>query len=209
MDKRRQIVDSALVKCELPAATNIKTSDWINDSFEAVRGRVPTELFLEKAHAPHHHYASQSTMLRISASSNQLIRGDRKYINRVDGVRCGRLPSSVQQMFMGSAGQKTTGVKRSLPEHGSATVGSSDDGATSSPAPSDPPRVPLKYVVREAVQRWFEEARSEAERGDIKICAMVGNMYNEGYGCPHDPKAAKVWRERGARYKQEGVYCEL
>eukprot|EP00798_Chlamydomonas_sp_ICE-L_P012338 gene12338-15515_t len=61
----------------------------------------------------------------------------------------------------------------------------------------------LEYVVREAVQRWYEEARGDAERGDIKMCAMVGNMNEEGYGCDKDPKAGKIWRERGARYKQE------
>lgn len=78
-----------------------------------------------------------------------------------------------------------------------------------------PQPVPLKYVVQEAVKRymgaelfisistcswkysclqrfldarWFDDTLSEAQRGDVKQQALVGQMYAEGFGCQRDPK---------------------
>lgn len=34
-----------------------------------------------------------------------------------------------------------------------------------------------------APQRWFEDTLQEAQRGDVKQQALVGQMYAEGYGC--------------------------
>lgn len=53
--------------------------------------------------------------------------------------------------------------------------------------------VPLKYVVSEAVRRWFDDTLSEAQRGDVKQQALVGQMYAEGYGCTRDPKVCGLW----------------
>jgi len=74
-----------------------------------------------------------------------------------------------------------------------------------------PQPVPLKYVVQEAVKRWFDDTLSEAQRGDVKQQALVGQMYAEGFGCQRDPKAAKEWIDRASMrgYRMQGVYCEL
>ncbi|GAX72655.1 hypothetical protein CEUSTIGMA_g111.t1 [Chlamydomonas eustigma] len=71
--------------------------------------------------------------------------------------------------------------------------------------------VPLKYVINEAVKRWFEDTLEEALRGDVKQQALLGQMYAEGYGCEKDPKASKEWIERASSrgYRMQGVYCEL
>jgi len=47
-------------------------------------------------------------------------------------------------------------------------------------AATAPPRpVPLSLVVREAVKRWFEDTRNEAERGDLKQQALLAEMLDE------------------------------
>ena len=71
--------------------------------------------------------------------------------------------------------------------------------------------VPLKYVVQEAVKRWFDDTMQEALRGDVKQQALLGQMYSEGYGTNKDTKLAKEWTDRAnARgYRMQGVYCEL
>ncbi len=40
-----------------------------------------------------------------------------------------------------------------------------------------PEPIPLKYVVQEAVKRWFEDTLQEASRGDVKQQALLGEMY--------------------------------
>lgn len=40
-----------------------------------------------------------------------------------------------------------------------------------------PEPIPLKYVVQEAVKRWFEDTLLEAQRGDVKQQALLGEMY--------------------------------
>jgi hypothetical protein len=40
--------------------------------------------------------------------------------------------------------------------------------------------IPLKYVVQEAVKRWFEDTLLEAQRGDVKQQALLGEMYKVG-----------------------------
>jgi hypothetical protein len=40
--------------------------------------------------------------------------------------------------------------------------------------------VPLKYVVAEAVKRWFEDTLQEAQRGDVKQQALLGEMLKAG-----------------------------
>lgn len=83
--------------------------------------------------------------------------------------------------------------------------------ATTPQAMQAPEPVPLKYVVQEAVKRWFEDTLQEAQRGDVKQQALVGQMYAEGYGCQKDLKAAKEWADKASArgYKMQGVYCEL
>ncbi|KXZ56069.1 hypothetical protein GPECTOR_2g951 [Gonium pectorale] len=83
--------------------------------------------------------------------------------------------------------------------------------AAAYPPPMQPEPVPLKYVVQEAVKRWFEDTLLEAQRGDVKQQALLGEMYKEGYGCQKDVRAAKEWSDKAAArgYKMQGVYCEL
>eukprot|EP00201_Polytomella_parva_P021156 CAMPEP_0175041994 /NCGR_PEP_ID=MMETSP0052_2-20121109/2273_1 /TAXON_ID=51329 ORGANISM="Polytomella parva, Strain SAG 63-3" /NCGR_SAMPLE_ID=MMETSP0052_2 /ASSEMBLY_ACC=CAM_ASM_000194 /LENGTH=114 /DNA_ID=CAMNT_0016304669 /DNA_START=72 /DNA_END=416 /DNA_ORIENTATION=- len=71
--------------------------------------------------------------------------------------------------------------------------------------------VPLKFVVQEAVKRWFEDTKLEAQKGDIKQQALLGQMYAEGYGCVKDAKTAKEWIDKAHKggYNMRGVYCEL
>lgn len=71
--------------------------------------------------------------------------------------------------------------------------------------------VPLKFVVQEAVKRWFDDTMQEAQRGDIKQQALLGQMYTEGYGVQKDLKAAKEWTDKASckGYRMQGVYCEL
>ncbi|KAF8071369.1 hypothetical protein HT031_001453 [Scenedesmus sp. PABB004] len=82
-----------------------------------------------------------------------------------------------------------------------------------SPSDSDtdsagPVRVPLKLVVADAVQRWFNECLSEARRGDVKQQALLSQMYAEGYGCKADAEQAKAWADRARLrgYTMSGVY---
>lgn len=73
------------------------------------------------------------------------------------------------------------------------------------------PPVPLKLVVADAVKRWFEDTYQDAQRGDVKQQALLGQMYAEGYGCEKNMRAAREWSEKaGSRgYQMRGVYCEL
>lgn len=85
-------------------------------------------------------------------------------------------------------------------------------GASGPPKPTmSPEPVPLKYVVQEAVKRWFDDTLQEAQRGDVKQQALLGQMYAEGYGCPKDSKLAKEWTDRASSrgYKMAGVYCSM
>jgi len=72
-------------------------------------------------------------------------------------------------------------------------------------------QLPLKMVVADAVHRWFEDTYQEAQRGDVKQAALLGQMLAEGYGCERDPVAAREWIERAKSrgYRMSGVYCEL
>ena len=80
----------------------------------------------------------------------------------------------------------------------------------SRPAPTVSP-VPLKFVVEEAVKRWFEDTQQEASRGDIKQQALLGQMYSAGYGTKKDKDAAKEWTQKAASkgLRMSGVYCDL
>ncbi len=51
----------------------------------------------------------------------------------------------------------------------------------------------------------------EAQRGDIKQQALLGQMYNEGYGVTRDTRAAKEWSDKASARgcRMQGVYCEL
>ncbi|CAK0747982.1 hypothetical protein CVIRNUC_001804 [Coccomyxa viridis] len=73
------------------------------------------------------------------------------------------------------------------------------------------PTAPLTAVVHDAVRRWFQEAHKEAQRGDVKQQALIGQMLMEGYGCERDPAAGKEWADKARRrgYRMAGVYCEL
>ncbi|PNH05390.1 hypothetical protein TSOC_008355 [Tetrabaena socialis] len=102
------------------------------------------------------------------------------------------------------AGRPKNSNKRSAPEQ-------DRPGTAHAAPPMQPEPIPLKYVVQEAVKRWFEDTLVEAQRGDVKQQALLGEMYKEGYGCQKDTKAAKEWSEKAAArgYKMQGVYCEL
>ncbi|CAL5219005.1 g760 [Coccomyxa viridis] len=73
------------------------------------------------------------------------------------------------------------------------------------------PTAPLTAVVHDAVRRWFQEAHKEAQRGDVKQQALLGQMLMEGYGCERDAAAGKEWSDKARRrgYRMAGVYCEL
>lgn len=64
-------------------------------------------------------------------------------------------------------------------------------------------------AVREAVSRWFLDTLAEAQRGDPKQQALLAAMYDQGYGCSRNPRAAREWAERAAQrgYRMSGVYC--
>lgn len=106
-------------------------------------------------------------------------------------------------------GNKRPGQELDRSGVAAGSLPSQQPGAPSSEAPLAP--VPLKYIVLEAVKRWFEDTQQEALRGDVKQQALLGQMYAEGYGCEKDPKAAQEWTERAAArgYRMKGVYCEL
>jgi TPR repeat protein len=80
--------------------------------------------------------------------------------------------------------------------------------AAAPPAPPAPP-VSLRLAVREAVGRWFLDTLAEAQRGDPKQQALLAAMYDQGYGCSRNPRAAREWAERAAQrgYRMSGVYC--
>jgi TPR repeat protein len=69
--------------------------------------------------------------------------------------------------------------------------------------------VSLRLAVREAVSRWFLDTLAEAQRGDPKQQALLAAMYDQGYGCSRNPRAAREWAERAAQrgYRMSGVYC--
>mmetsp|Transcript_40974 Transcript_40974/g.97350 ORF Transcript_40974/g.97350 Transcript_40974/m.97350 type:complete len:105 (-) Transcript_40974:411-725(-) len=79
------------------------------------------------------------------------------------------------------------------------------------PAADRPRGAPLRQVVADGVQRWFQETFREAHRGDVKQQALLAEMLLEGYGCAPDPEAAREWAEKARRrgYRMRGVYCEL
>ncbi|PNW75677.1 hypothetical protein CHLRE_12g536500v5 [Chlamydomonas reinhardtii] len=107
-----------------------------------------------------------------------------------------------------SSGRPKSSNKRSAPE---LERPGSSQAAHAHPSQMQPEPIPLKYVVQEAVKRWFEDTLLEAQRGDVKQQALVGEMYKEGYGCQKDARAAKEWSDKAASrgYKMQGVYCEL
>lgn len=71
--------------------------------------------------------------------------------------------------------------------------------------------MPLGTVIEDAVKRWFEDTYRDAQRGDVKQQALLGQMLAEGYGCEQDMEAAEEWTERARkrRYRMQGVYCQL
>mmetsp|Transcript_5713 Transcript_5713/g.14678 ORF Transcript_5713/g.14678 Transcript_5713/m.14678 type:complete len:366 (+) Transcript_5713:92-1189(+) len=71
--------------------------------------------------------------------------------------------------------------------------------------------IPLTDVVTDGVQRWFQETYREAQRGDVKMQALLGEMLQEGYGCDADPEAGREWAAKAKKrgYRMRRVYCEL
>ncbi|KAL4532630.1 hypothetical protein Ndes2526B_g08217 [Nannochloris sp. 'desiccata'] len=69
----------------------------------------------------------------------------------------------------------------------------------------------LSLVVKDAVRRWYLEAEREADRGDVKAQALLGQMLTEGYGCEADPVRGRELSEKARRrgYRMQGVYCEI
>lgn len=69
----------------------------------------------------------------------------------------------------------------------------------------------LSSVVSDAVKRWYHEAEKEAQRGDVKAMALLGQMLMEGYGCEVDVERGKQLTEKARRrgYRMHRVYCEI
>eukprot|EP01023_Acetabularia_acetabulum_P067348 TRINITY_DN9270_c0_g1_i2.p1 TRINITY_DN9270_c0_g1~~TRINITY_DN9270_c0_g1_i2.p1 ORF type:complete len:211 (-),score=14.71 TRINITY_DN9270_c0_g1_i2:92-724(-) len=69
--------------------------------------------------------------------------------------------------------------------------------------------VPLSAVVSEAVVRWFEEARINAEQGDVKSMALLGTMYMEGYGCQANKQLGEqwIWKAKQSGCQEVPCYC--
>lgn len=84
----------------------------------------------------------------------------------------------------------------------------STSASTSKRAPQS---APLALVVSDAVRRWFADAHKEAQKGDVKQQALLGEMMREGYGCDRDPAGGQEWADKARRrgYSMSGVYCEL
>lgn len=108
-------------------------------------------------------------------------------------------------------GYRTKSTKRSAQELESPAANAAPANAGTSASDVQTQRVPLQSLIQEAVKRWFEDTLQEAQRGDVKQQALLGQMYAEGYGCAKNPKAAKEWADKAAArgYKMQGVYCEL
>lgn len=72
-------------------------------------------------------------------------------------------------------------------------------------------RAPLGAVVTDAVRRWYAETEKEAQRGDVKAMALLGQMLMEGYGCEVDMERGKQLAEKARRrgYRMHRVYCEI
>ncbi|GFH12620.1 uncharacterized protein HaLaN_08338, partial [Haematococcus lacustris] len=75
-------------------------------------------------------------------------------------------------------------------------------------APTHSPCRSLPLALQEAVKRWFEDTMQEAQRGSVKEMALLGQMYQEGYGVQRDPRAAKEWIDKASArgYRMQGVY---
>lgn len=106
-----------------------------------------------------------------------------------------------------TVGAGATQMENTHPEGQAENSQGNQPAATS----SGPRAVRLGLVVEDLVKRWFEETLREAKRGDVKMQALVGQMYMEGYGCEADPEQGKQWIERARQrgYRMSGVYCEL
>lgn len=72
-------------------------------------------------------------------------------------------------------------------------------------------KMPLSAVVSDAVRRWYAETEREANRGDVKAMALLGQMLMEGYGCDVDVETGKKWADKARRrgYRMQRVYCEI
>jgi TPR repeat protein len=72
-------------------------------------------------------------------------------------------------------------------------------------------KMPLSAVVSDAVRRWYVETEREANRGDVKAMALLGQMLMEGYGCDVDIDLGKKWADKARRrgYRMQRVYCEI
>ena len=106
-----------------------------------------------------------------------------------------------------------------------STTRSKASGADQDASPKSPPlkgvyllpdgrlmeKMPLSAVVSDAVRRWFAETEREANRGDVKAMALLGQMLMEGYGCDVDIDLGKKWADKARRrgYRMQRVYCEI
>ena len=72
-------------------------------------------------------------------------------------------------------------------------------------------KMPLSAVVSDAVRRWYAETEREANRGDVKAMALLGQMLMVGYGCVVDVDQGKKWADKARRrgYRMQRVYCEI
>lgn len=89
--------------------------------------------------------------------------------------------------------------------------GSRSSKSSENSQPNEVTSVPLGIVVEDAAKRWFEDTYRDAQRGDVKQQALLGQMLAEGYGCQQDLKAAREWTERARKkgFRMQGVYCQL
>jgi len=74
-----------------------------------------------------------------------------------------------------------------MPDRRPAKVKSIDRSAD----PEFPKATPLKEVVANCEQRWFEQTLKAAKNGDISSQCLVGQMFCSGYGVAANPKKVR------------------
>jgi len=86
-----------------------------------------------------------------------------------------------------------------MPDRRPAKVKSIDRSAD----PEFPKATPLKEVVANCEQRWFEQTLKAAKNGDISSQCLVGQMFCSGYGVAANPKKGKFWLQKAAELDME------
>lgn len=110
-----------------------------------------------------------------------------------------------------SSTMSTTRPKASGADHGTSPRSAQLKGVYLLPDGKLMEKMPLSAVVSDAVRRWYVETEREANRGDVKAMALLGQMLMEGYGCDVDIDLGKKWADKARRrgYRMQRVYCEI